>query len=72
MVHSRVQWRPPHLREAQTAFDALQEFACDFVAHDMCRVFITFMQLLARRSLVDTHHGYTDGPSTETQQRQYV
>ena len=52
--------RPPHLRKRKTPLDALQKLARHLVAHDMAP--LTRVQLLARASLVDTHHGHADGP----------
>jgi hypothetical protein len=57
-----IGWRPSGLRKAQTSFDALQILPGHLVTHDMCRVLIAFMQLFSRTSLVNAHHGDTDGP----------
>jgi hypothetical protein len=55
---------PPRLRKAQTPLDALQIFARYLIAHDMSRVFVVLMELLASRTLVNTNHGDSDRPCT--------
>jgi hypothetical protein len=52
--------RPPHLRKGKTALDALQILPRHLVAHDV--TLFAVVQFLARTSLVDTHHGDSDGP----------
>lgn len=59
----RILRDPPRLAKGQAPLDALQELSRDLVAHDM-RGHALLMQLLARGTLVDTHHGDTDGPGT--------
>lgn len=57
---SHILRRPPHLGKCQTALNTLKKLAGDLVAHHMAPLAV--VQLLARASLVDTHHGHTDGP----------
>lgn len=48
------------MRKGQTALDALEILARHLVAHDVS--LFAIVQLLAGTTLVDTHHGDTDGP----------
>lgn len=57
---SDIFWWPPNLCEAQAPLDALQELSSDFIAHHV--PLVTFVQLLPRAPLMDTHHGDTDRP----------
>lgn len=52
---------PADLGKAQAALDTLQVFPRDLVTQNV-RLLVALMQLLSRGSLVNTHHGYTDGP----------
>lgn len=58
-----VRW-PSRLCETETALDALQELSRDLVAHDVRLAFVALVQFLARRALVDAHHGDADGPGS--------
>lgn len=54
--------RPTSLRKTKTPFNALQELARDFIAHDVRLAFIALVQFFAGGTFVDADHGYADGP----------
>jgi hypothetical protein len=56
---------PADLCEAQAALDTLQIFSSDLVTQNV-RLLVALVQLLSRGSLVNTHHGHTDGPGSIT------
>lgn len=58
--------RPPRLRKTQAPLNTLQKLPRHLVAHNMRLALVALVQFFARRALVDTDHGYADGPCTES------
>lgn len=58
----QICWWPSDLCKCKTPLDTLQDFARNFITHDV--TFFSIMKLLACTSLVDTNHGDTNGPGS--------